>query len=154
MQVLLTGRRTSVDDSLRAYVADRLARLDKLDPKVERVEVEVCEEANPRLADRRVRVELTWYGRGPVVRSEAAAAEPHAAADLALGRLDRRLRKAADRRRIHRGSRTPVSVAAATASATVAAVPSPNGSEPVGDDTAEQDSGPMVVREKEHVAAP
>jgi ribosomal subunit interface protein len=156
MKIVMTGRRTTVEQTLRDYLDDRLTRLEKHDPRVERVEVEVCEEANPRLAGQKVRVELTWHGRGPIVRSEAAAADAHAAVDLALGRLDSRLRKVADRRRIHHGARTPVSVAVATAAvgvaslddATAGVVPEPA----VADDAG--DTGPMVVREKEHEASP
>ena len=37
-------------------------------------------------------------GRGPVIRAEAAAADKYAALDLAYGRLEERLRRAADRR--------------------------------------------------------
>jgi len=159
MQIVMTGRRTTVHESLRTYIDDRLGRLDKHDPRVERVEVEICEEANPRLADQRVRVELTWHGKGPVVRSEAAAAEAHAAVDLALGKLDRRLRKKADRRRIHRGSRTPVSLAAASAVVPGASADGRAGADrpaenSEADGDAEHAAGPMVVREKEHVAAP
>ncbi len=172
MQIVVTGRRTTVDEQLRAYLSDRLSRLDKLDPKVDRVDVEVCEEANPRLADQRVRVELTWHGRGPVVRGEAAGGEPQEAIDLALAKLDRRLRKAADRRRIHRGLRTPVSLAAATAGG-VGEVRRDGAPADTGDgvdadaaaadgvvdsvetlDSSVEAAGPMVVREKDHVAAP
>jgi ribosomal subunit interface protein len=152
MQIVVTGRRTTVEDSLRTHIADRLARLDKLDPKVTRVDVEVSEESNPRLSGQRVRVELTWHGKGPVVRGEAAGAEPREAADLALGKLDRRLRKAADRRRIHRGHHTPLSLAAM--------VPPPgdpegttNSAESATGTSADPD-GHVVVREKDHVAAP
>src|SRR5207244_1808677 len=54
--------------------------------------------------------------RGPVVRAEACAGDFYSALDFAIGRLDSRLRRMADRRRVHRGRRAPVSVAAATAS--------------------------------------
>jgi hypothetical protein len=61
-----------------------------------------------------------------------------------------RLRRAADRRRVHHGSRTPISVAAATGAA--AAEASLDGAA----DDGEPDDGepPFVVREKRHYAAP
>jgi hypothetical protein len=53
-----------------------------------------------------------------VIRAEAAADDVYAALDLAWAKLEARLRKLADRRRVHHGSRTPLSVSAATAATT------------------------------------
>jgi Mrp family chromosome partitioning ATPase len=95
-------------------------------------------------------VELTCRTRGPVVRAEAAAADPYSALDLASTRLESRLRRAADRRRVHHGIRTPVSVAAATAALSTNGVTAATAEE-VEDDP---EAGPFVVREKEHPARP
>ena len=56
------------------HVADKLAKIEKLDSKVISVDVECSKERNPRLADQRERIELTILSRGPVMRAEAAAA--------------------------------------------------------------------------------
>jgi ribosomal subunit interface protein len=125
-----------------------MSKVAKLDGKVTRIDVEVCEEHNPRLADLKSRVELTCRTRGPVVRAEAAASDPFAALDLAAAKLEARLRRAADRRRVHHGIRTPVSVATATASL------SANGSAPTAATEEDEESGPFVVREKRHEAGP
>ena len=158
MDVVVKGRHTEVGERFRTQAQSKLTKLAKLDPKVTRIDVEVGEERNPRLADQRSRVELTCRTRGPVVRAEAAASDPFAALDLAAAKLEARLRRAADRRRVHHGIRTPVSVAAATAGL------SPNGSGPAAAadlapeepaETAESgDASPFVVREKVHEAAP
>lgn len=152
VDIVVKGRHTEVADRFRGHAQDKLAKVVKLDGKVSRIDVEVCEEHNPRLADQRSRVELTCRTRGPVVRAEACAPDPYAALDLASTRLEARLRKAADRRRIHHGIRTPVSVATATASLNGAATPAP-AAEPVevDDDT---DNGPLLVREKDHPGDP
>jgi hypothetical protein len=55
-------------------------------------------------------VEITLRGKGPVVRAEADGADFYEALDLATGKLENRLRRAADRRRVHHGRRTPASV--------------------------------------------
>ena len=159
MDVVVKGRHCEVSDRFRQHVEDKLARVEKLDHRVIRIDVEVSKEHNPRMADRAIRVELTMMSRGPVVRAEAAAEDKMAALDLAIDRLQARMRKAADRRRIHHGSRRPVSVAEATAS---------NGSAPAQVEEAEENpagehkvgpltvvgEGPLVVREKTHQAAP
>src|ERR671912_2587249 len=64
----------------------------------------------PRQSASCQRVEITLRGKGPVVRAEAAGPDFYAALDLAAGKLDNRLRRAADRRRVHHGRRTPASV--------------------------------------------
>jgi ribosomal subunit interface protein len=137
-------------------VSDKLAKLGRFDRKVIRIDVEVSKETNPRLSDLSDRVELTVHSKGPVVRAEAVADDRYAALDLALERLLSRLRRAADRRRVHHGSRTPISVARATAmtdSDSVSVGPSePGDAEP--DEPLATQSGPMVVREKTHTASP
>jgi ribosomal subunit interface protein len=144
-------------------VAEKLEKVQKFDGKVISLDVEVSKEHNPRQADRSERVEITLRTRGPVIRAEAAAADPYAALDLASAKLDAQLRKSADRRRVHKGGngRTPISVAEATAAlATLPETAKPESSAngtvrktKMGSLEVEGD-GPLVVREKTHPAAP
>jgi ribosomal subunit interface protein len=156
MEVVVTGRNVELSDRFREHVNDKLARLEKHDHRIIRVHVEVSCEPNPRQQDRAVQLELTAFSKGPVIRAEAAADDKMAALDLALDKMAAQMRKAADRRRVHRGRRTPVSVGAALA-----------GTEPVlgtDDQTVTHDrevgpidvagDGPLVVREKVHAASP
>lgn len=167
MDIVVKARNTDVDDRFRSFVHEKLARVAKLDPKADRVDVEVCEERNPRQSDVRMRVELTCRTRGPVIRAEAAAADDLAALDLAVAKLDMRLRRAADRRRVHHGSRTPVSVAAATGAVLAETDAEPDvdadvvtesapgaATEAATGAPASLDGQPFVVREKEHAAIP
>jgi ribosomal subunit interface protein len=170
VDIVVKGRKTEVPERFRKHVAEKLAKIQKLDGKVINLEVEVCKEHNPRQADRSDRVEITLRTRGPVIRAEAAASDPYAALDLAAAKLEGRLRKQHDKRRVHRGgSRTPISVAAATAhlaaelngqlEAEAAPAPAPPEVEErpmttrVGPLEVQGD-GPLVVREKTHAAAP
>jgi ribosomal subunit interface protein len=151
VDIVVTGRKMDVSTRLRAHAEEKLAKVDRLSPKAIRVEVEVSRERNPRLSGVCERVELTCISRGPVIRAEAAAPDAVAAFDLAWTKLESRLRRAADRRRVHRG-RTPVSVAAATA-ATAAVLP--DSADAAGPEQPEAEpDGPLVVREKLHVAVP
>ena len=151
MDVVVKGRHTELTERFRAHSEDKLAKLVKLDAKVTRIDVEVCEEHNPRLAGQRSRIELTCRTRGPVVRAEAAASDPYAALDMAATKLEARLRRAADRRRVHHGIRTPVSVAAATAATASASL---NGVPNTVVEEVEEPPAPYVVREKAHTAQP
>ena len=155
MDIVVKGRNTEVSERFRMHIAEKLSKIEKLDPKVISVDVECSQERNPRLADQRERIEITIRSRGPVMRAEAAAQDCYAALDAAVAKLEGRLRRATDRRQVHHGAKTPVSVATATATL------DRTGSESAGDTLESADGygsssedGPMFVREKVHEAAP
>jgi ribosomal subunit interface protein len=178
MDIIVKGRRTGVSDKFRQHVENKLDRLSKWEKKDMTVDVEVSTERNPKLADVKERVELTIRsnGNGPVVRSEAAAVDRHGALDMAIDKIEARLRKAADRRKVHRGTRAPVSVASATAhlpgdlppeGAIVQAPPARRSTEESREGDTEQarfsdefveldtqGEAPLIVREKSHQAKP
>ena len=117
MDIVVSGRHCEVSDRFREHVEEKLARLEKHDHRLIRVEVQVeKEQAKP---DKAVRVELTAKSRGPVVRAEAAAEDKMAALDLALDKMTAQMRRAADRRKVHRGQRAPQSVQQALANVPV-----------------------------------
>ncbi len=151
--VIVRGRNVEVPDHFRQHVTGKLIRLERYDNKIIRTDVELYHEPNPRQTDRCQHIEITCRTRGPVVRSEAMAADFYSALDLAVERLERRFRQAADRRRVHHGRRTPTSVASATADATPATEDGTSGAGEVAEDSA--DGGPgRIVRHKEHIAKP
>jgi len=161
MDVVVTGRHCEVSDRFRSHVNDKLARLEKHDHRIIRVQVEVDNERNPRQADRAVRVELTAFSKGPVIRAEAAAVDKMGALDLALDKMASQMRRAADRRHGHRARGTKAETAAelAALAAIVEAVDVDGTSggtaedRQVGPITVTGD-GPLVVREKTHPASP
>jgi ribosomal subunit interface protein len=138
-------------------VTDKLSRLEKHDHRIIRVQVEVEAERNPRQHDRGVRVELTAFSKGPVIRAEAAAEEKMGALDLALDKMAAQMRRAADRRRVHRGRRTPVSVGEALADTAVVDEETSDDEHTIERKVGPIDvtgDGPLVVREKSHRASP
>ncbi len=164
VDIVVKGRHVEVSDKFRTTASEKLTKLDRFDSHVTRIDVELIEEHNPRLADMKDRVELTCISKGPVIRAEAASSDPIAALDLALERLQARLRRAGDRRHIHHGRRTPASVKTSTST-----LPPVERSEPVAPaDVAEElpsgvvsderlgviGDGPLVVREKSFAASP
>jgi ribosomal subunit interface protein len=163
LDIVVKGRRTEVTDRFREHVKEKLGRLEKLDSKAYRVDVEICHESNPRLAGSCDRVELTLRSKGPVVRAEAAAQDPYGALDVAVAKLEERLRRAADRRRTrhqqHHGHASQVRGAARVEPepATLDAGPAEEMAEQNGgpvEDGVVMAEGPLVVREKAHDATP
>ncbi|WUI00657.1 ribosome-associated translation inhibitor RaiA [Spirillospora sp. NBC_00431] len=171
MNITVRGRHTDVNDRFRRHVDNKLAKIERLDQKVIRVDVEVSEERNPRLADQRERVELTIRSRGPVIRAEAAADDRYGALDLALDKLESRLRRGSERRKGHGGKGR---AKLATMQTLPEALPEPPpaaprpaaeepepANEPVKVSPDENlvpipmdGDGPLVVREKFHKAEP
>ena len=162
MEIVVTGRHLEVPALLRSHAQDKLAKVAKLAPKAQRVDVEVSRERNPRMSEICERVELTCVSPGPVIRAEASAHEMLEAFDLAWTKLESRLRKAADRRHVHRGARTPVSVATATKGlgsqvngvAATTATDDGDVDDVAGGSSDDRSAGPMLVRDKLHKASP
>jgi ribosomal subunit interface protein len=160
VEIVVKARHTEVAERFRQHAAEKLSRVERLDPKVIRIDVEHSHERNPRLSDVRERIELTCHSRGPVIRAEAAAGDPYAALDLALGKLEARLRRAKDRRKDHHSGPDPLPVAAEDVlpPPVPAPVPAPapeGAARSAAAGAPEQvDGDGLVVREKVHEATP
>lgn len=184
MDIIVKGRHTDVSDRFRRHVDTKLAKIERLDQKVIRVDVEVSEERNPRQSDQRERVELTILSRGPAIRAEAAADDRYGALDLAFEKLESRLRRISERRKAHSTQRERERVATKLAAEptfglgveSTTALPADEGIAPPRSAVADFDDedyasasddlddhivpipmdgdGPIVVREKFHKAEP
>ncbi|GAA1528511.1 MULTISPECIES: ribosome hibernation-promoting factor, HPF/YfiA family [Brevibacterium] len=166
MDIVVNGRQLTISDSFRAHIEDKIAKVEQLAPRAQRVEVHVAHEKNSRQPETSERVELTVVAKGPAIRAEAMASDKYAALDLAWAKLVERLRRARDRNKVPRaGHHRKESTAEALAKMPVAdsLVPeegeaiTPN--EPENTDKtngrikAEGDS-PVVLREKTFNGAP
>ncbi len=169
MNIVFKGRHTDVLDRFRRHATAKLSKIGKLDSKATRIDVEVSTERNPRQSQRRERVELTISSRGPAIRAEAAAEDRYAALDMAFSKLESRLRRSGDRRKCRHGAHAAVRVIdLPTANGAAAELPGTQPeSEPAEAPTVSQHAeaedvvpiemegnGPLVVREKFHVARP
>ncbi len=157
-EVVVKGRNVEIPDHFRIYVSEKLARLERFDRTLYLFDVELDHERNRRQKKNCQHVEITARGRGPVVRGEACAESFYAAMEAAVSKLENRLRRSKDRRKIHYGDKTPVSVAEATkVLAPDAFLPPAAGSE---DSDAERNGAAVdhepghIVRTKEHPATP
>jgi ribosomal subunit interface protein len=161
MEIVVRGRNVEVPEHYRQHVEDKVGQLERFDGKLSRIDVELFHEKNPRQSASCQRVEITLRGKGPVVRAEASAPDFHAALDLASAKLDNRLRRANDRRRVHHGRRTPPTVRVSgptpapleTPALGIPDVEQQFAGEPLVTDLDEHLPG-RVVREKHHPAVP
>jgi ribosomal subunit interface protein len=152
MDVVVTARHCELSERFRDHVADKLGRLEKHDHRIMRVQVEVENERNPRQSDRAVRIELTAYSKGPVIRAEAAAVDKMGALDLAVDKMAAQMRRANDRKvRAHRSR--PATGELPTLDDVEAGDEDAVPQRTVASMTVTGD-GPPVVREKVHSARP
>ena len=155
-EVQVTGRNVEVPDHYRVYVAQKLARLERFDRSIYRFDVELEHERNRRQRKNCQHVEITARGRGPVVRGEGCADSFYGAFEAAVHKLENRLRRSKDRRKVHYGDKTPVSLHQATAVADAVAAFAPNeDAAPAVEQGAVEDHEPgRIVRTKDHPAKP
>ena len=97
MQVTVKGKNTTVPERIRARTEHKLAKLRRFDDRILAMDVEFSEERNPRVADPH-RVEVTLTTRSGLVRAHANAADPAAAVDQVIDRLERQVKKLKGRR--------------------------------------------------------
>ncbi|MDY6869439.1 MAG: ribosome-associated translation inhibitor RaiA [Actinomycetota bacterium] len=153
-EVVVKGRNVEIPDHFRTYVAEKLTRLERFDRSIYLFDVELDHEKNRRQRKNCQHVEITARGRGPVVRGEACADSFYAAFEAAASKLENRLRRSKDRRKIHYGDKRPLSVAEATAAIgqqNPAAVEDTGLPEGI---TLDDHEPGRIVRVKEHPATP
>lgn len=103
MEVKIAAKNLTVSERFRDYVDERAAKVEHLLHKATEVVVKVTRIEHSRQSGTEDQVELTVYGGGNIVRAEAHAQDKFAAFDIAYGKLIERLRRASDKRKIHRG---------------------------------------------------
>ncbi len=154
-EVVVKGRNVEIPDHFRIYVSEKLARLERFDRTIYLFDVELDHERNRRQRKNCQHVEITARGRGPVVRGEACADSFYAALESAVCKLENRLRRSKDRRKVHYGDKTPVSLAEATKISDPEAFVAPTDSQSAEpQDGVEVHEPGQVVRTKEHPATP
>jgi ribosomal subunit interface protein len=154
-EIVVKGRNVEIPEHFRVYVSDKLSRLERLDRTIYLFDVELDHERNRRQRKNCQHVEITARGRGPVVRGEGCADSFYAALESAVCKLENRLRRSKDRRKIHYGDKTPVSLAEATAIGPLPESLNGSASESQVDGAVLDDHEPgRIVRTKEHPATP
>jgi len=90
MRITFRHPHAKVPRGLKKTAEEKVARLDRFLPDMERAEIIFSFEKNPRIADAH-RCEVTMTGHGHVVRAHAAASEQVAALEKVIDKLETRL---------------------------------------------------------------
>jgi ribosomal subunit interface protein len=102
MDVVVKGRGTRVTDRIRGSAEHKLARLQRMEPRVTRIEVQVIAEPNPTNVRAR-RVEAALQTARKTFRAHAEAEDVDSAFDRLAEKLERQLRDHHSRRRARLG---------------------------------------------------
>jgi ribosomal subunit interface protein len=170
MDINIVGRNLGITDRFREYATEKADKVAHLAERAISFEIKVSRH-NEKLGSQNGddRVELTLVGPRAVVRSEATGTDKYAAFDIALGKLLERVRRAKDRRKVHRGQHRPTSLREAStdgfSAVGLAAAPVSvldqvrTGSVPAVTDEAEQSEAeeeysPVVIRQKVFASIP
>ncbi|WP_426623282.1 ribosome hibernation-promoting factor, HPF/YfiA family [Leifsonia sp. McL0607] len=170
MDINIVGRNLGITDRFREYATEKADKVAHLAERAISFEIKVSRH-NEKLGSQNGddRVELTLVGPRAVVRSEATGTDKYAAFDIALGKLLERVRRAKDRRKVHRGQHRPTSLREAStdgfSAVGLAAAPVSvldqvrTGSVPVVTDETEsseveEEYSPVVIRQKVFASIP
>jgi ribosomal subunit interface protein len=116
MDINFVARHSEVTDRFRNHVGEKADKIATLADRPQELHVTVSKHHGGKGLVGGDRVELTLIGAGPLVRAESDGEDKYAAFDLALHRLQEQLRRAKDRKKIHRGgAHRPLSLHEASA---------------------------------------
>jgi putative sigma-54 modulation protein len=132
MRLQVKGKNLEVPPAIREYAESKLAKLDRHLHETAQVELELSMERNPAISDAHV-AEATIWTKGPVVRAREASSDMKASIDLLVGKLERQVKRAREKRR-RRLTRAPA--------------PAPTPAFPT------QNEEPQLVRTKQFVLQP
>jgi putative sigma-54 modulation protein len=107
MQVNLTGHHVDITDALRAYVDEKIARLERHFDHVTNVHVILSVEKLVQKA------EATVHAAGADVFADATHADMYAAIDALVDKLDRQVIRHKEKIKSHRGNGNRESIEAA-----------------------------------------
>jgi ribosomal subunit interface protein len=100
VNLILSGRGVELDDSLRQYAAEKLARVERFFDRIIKMEVELRHERNPRVKDPN-RVEIIVKTPRQTLRVHGEGLDHFAAIDVAADRLEMQIKKVKERLKDH-----------------------------------------------------
>ena len=93
MKIVFHARHAELAADFREIAEEKLRTMERFSVTIERVEVEILHELNPRQGKNSHRVILTSHGAGPLMRAEAAEFNDVAAFDEAIKSFELQIRR-------------------------------------------------------------
>jgi putative sigma-54 modulation protein len=133
MRLSVKGKNLEVSDSIRRYAEEKLGKLNRQLHELTQVELELCVEKNPSIAQNQV-AEATIWTKGPTLRAREASTDMKASIDQLTDKLLRQVEhyRAKRRHRQPRGNAIPTG----------------------GPMALEEEAGPKIVKSKQFTVKP
>ena len=101
MKIIIHPRHAELASDFSSIVEEKLLSMNRFSVVIDRIEVEVLHEANPRQGKNSHKVVITSHGSGPLLRAEAASFNDVAAFDEAVKSIELQIRKIHEREKSH-----------------------------------------------------
>lgn len=102
MKIVIHARHAELAEDFREIVEEKLTSMERFSVAIDRVEVEILHEQNPRQGKHSHRVILTSHGSGPLMRAEAAEFNDLAAFDAAIKNFELQIRRHHEKIKSHK----------------------------------------------------
>ena len=93
MKIDIQARHGALASDFREITEEKLHSMERFNIQIDRIEVEVTHEPNPRQGKHSHRVVITSHGSGPLLRAEATEFNDVAAFDVAIKSIEFQIRK-------------------------------------------------------------
>jgi ribosomal subunit interface protein len=101
MKIVIHARHAELAEDFREIAQEKLMSMERFSVTIDRVEVEILHEQNPRQGKHAHRVILTSHGSGPLMRAEAAEFNDLASFDEAIKNFELQIRKHHEKSKSH-----------------------------------------------------
>jgi putative sigma-54 modulation protein len=113
MRIEIKGRNVPVSEDLREHAEKRFRKVAKQVSELAELEIELCEERNPAIADRQV-AEATLHLKGVTLRARDASPDMAHSISMCADELAVQVKRHRDKRRKRRESRAAAAEIAQT----------------------------------------
>lgn len=101
MKIITHTRHAELASDFKSIAEEKLLSMERFSVTIDRVEVEVMHEANPRQGKNSHRVIITSHGSGPLLRAEETGFNDLAAFDGAIKSIELQIRRIHEKAKSH-----------------------------------------------------
>ena len=93
MKIVIHARNAELATDFKPIAEEKLHSMERFNVVIDRIEVEILHESNPRQGKNSHRVIITSHGSGPLLRAESTGFNDVAAFDEAIKNIELQIRK-------------------------------------------------------------
>jgi len=101
VKIIIHTRHAELASDFTSIAEEKLHSMERFSVVIDRIEVEITHEANPRQGKHSHKVVITSHGSGPLLRAEASGFNDLAAFDDAIKSIELQIRKIHEKEKSH-----------------------------------------------------